>query len=395
MRVRSGHDCAGPERRRWSATARSQAPRWRRATSASARSSPVVPARTIAAAGVAAARSSSSPCGDSALGQVDDQRAHERVGAPPAAARRGGGAPSGPPRRTSWPARRARVGPVEAHDVGGAGPGAGEGVERWRARRRAAPGRRRRGPSRWPGGRRPARTAPASSAQRGPQGGGDDRRRHRPPARAGERRGAQQLGQAVGGDEGDGGEARRPAARRPERARRQQPPGGHADVVRRHDDRDGCQRLVALDRRDVAAERGGGRPSVCHPLHVQRHGQDCSDGVSQGSGTPEETAGRPVGRIGSDAIGLVADAFEPRGRRSPRWWRRRTGAPRPDRDGRQWPVDRLRRARSEPPREPVRAGRRSRSGVASASSAPSAARRTSPRDWVRWDSGGCVTSEGR
>ena len=74
----------------------------------------------------------------------------------------------------------------------------------------------------------------------------------------GERGRGEQLGEAEHGEERDADEPLPTGRHRPESARREQAPGRDADGVRRHDDRDGRERLPGLGRDDLA--RAGRSP---------------------------------------------------------------------------------------------------------------------------------------
>ena len=145
--------------------------------------------------------------------------------------------PRAAPRRRPG-TRRPRDEVLLVVEVGSSGTGQHGGAARrrppgrWRAARRVegvggevarAPGRRRPGPSRWPGGRRPGRrprvARPGRPAGRAPITGVDTGRR---PS-AGQPGRAEELGQAVDGEERDGGHADAPVR---DRARGRPKPGG-------------------------------------------------------------------------------------------------------------------------------------------------------------------------
>ncbi len=155
---------------------------------------------------------------------------------------------------------------VQPHDVPGSRPGRGDGFEtEFRDLAQLAIRRDERGL----GGvvLCDGCEEPRVDGECGAQRNGDDRRRHRPAAGARECGRPEELGQAVGSDEADGCEPDAAGADRPERSGGKQPARGDTDVVRRHDDGHGRERIVPLDCAELRPQRLRPAPPVTHGLH--------------------------------------------------------------------------------------------------------------------------------
>ena len=130
-------------------------------------------------------------------------------------------------------------------------------------------------------GREQARVA----AQHPAQGGGEHRGRHRATSLGRQTRRPEQLGQPVDGEEGHRRHTRTAVAHRPERTAGQGPPGGHTDVVGRHDHRDRGQRIALLGRGDGTPQRLEGGAPVRGGHDVEGHvARLCTGCDTQGGG---------------------------------------------------------------------------------------------------------------
>ena len=117
---------------------------------------------------------------------------------------------------------------------------------------------------------------PGRAGERVAHGDVDDRGVHRAPTNPDQGRRTEQLGQAIDRDElgcGDPAVGRQPA------------PGRDAHRVRRHDDRDGSERVAGLQLVDRGAQRGERRWPVVDDLRAGAHDGDSTEGVRDGSGT--------------------------------------------------------------------------------------------------------------
>ncbi len=205
-----------------------------------------------------------------ALREVDDHRAQlvdgSRIGGDPGRSGRHEVLLVGPPRDEGGPHR-----PVDPHDVGRPGSGAGEDGEGGVGQvAQLAVGGDQGGLGGGVGGHRTedARLVGEDLAD----GRRQDGDRDRAAALTGEGVGAQQLGQAVRREEGGAGQALAGGGDGPEGAPGQLAAHGDPDVVGGHHDGDGREGLPALGGGHHVAQGPGGRRAVADDVEVDgRH----------------------------------------------------------------------------------------------------------------------------